>query len=121
MTYKYYIHKFVWLVGILLFCAISIVPATQAATVINNVSVESSSSNGDDQSSSISVKTVVDGKVVEDYQETSATGKLFYSSQINEDDFERIIVASTSNSSANTESSRLQELLRLLAKVSGST
>ena len=82
MTYKYYIHKFVWLVGILLFCAISIVPATQAATVINNVSVESSSSNGDDQSSSISVKTVVDGKVVEDYQETSATGKPFYSSQI---------------------------------------
>lgn len=128
MTYKYYIQKLMWLVGILLFCAITIAPATQAATVINNVSVESSSSNGNNQSSSISVKTVVDGKVVEDYQETSATGKLFYSSQISEDDFERIIVASTSDSSANTESSRLQELvslieelLRLLAKVSGST
>ncbi|OGG65514.1 hypothetical protein A3I99_04650 [Candidatus Kaiserbacteria bacterium RIFCSPLOWO2_02_FULL_45_11b] len=117
-----------WSTGVLFFCASIIASTAVAATVTNNVSVESSSDNGTNNSSSISVKTVVDGQVVEDYQETSATGKLFYSSEINEDDFVRIIVASTSNSNKEAEIARLvelmsllEDLLRLLTKISGST
>jgi len=128
MSHKHCIKIIVWSTGVLFFCASIIASTAVAATVTNNVSVESSSDNGTNNSSSISVKTVVDGQVVEDYQETSATGKLFYSSEINEDDFVRIIVASTSNSNKEAEIARLvelmsllEDLLRLLTKISGST
>lgn len=84
-----------------------------ASTITNNVIVTSSSSSRDNASASVQVRSIVNGQVVENYQEESVNGEIKYSSTINVDGVNTDIVASTTKQSI--ESLDREGLLNLIS------
>lgn len=113
-------------VGIGMFLTIILAAAPANADMIRNtVSVESDSGSNN-QSASLTVKTVVNGKVLEDYQETDPSGNIFYNSVITDDELNRQLRASTSRAESESTTAEsmealialLQQLISLLTKAS---
>lgn len=113
MKQKFNIQTIVWLSSILLFSTAGMV---QASSVKNVVSVDATS-NGAGESATIHVKTTVDGEVVEEYHETSATGQIQYESNYVDDKSTTTIIQASSSADKTETVSKLRELQQLLLKL----
>lgn len=125
MKYTHYIG--VPLLGVIVCALLFTAPPAQAGQVDNRVLVESVSSGGN-QSATVNVKTIVNGQVVEDYEKTSSSGTVSYSSHV---DIADIQASSSVSASAYQNLSNgakrealivlLRELIRLLTRAATAT
>lgn len=116
MRYSY--TKLKLSVGILFLAgALTICTAAYAEEIIHNVSVSASSDNGFEEST-LKIKTLINGEVVEDYEETSTAGDVSYTSKFNNNNvYLETSLKALATASAEETYNTLQQLLRLLEQL----
>ncbi len=100
-----------------LVCTVVLMPTQLlATTVTNNVTVKSSS--GQTSGATVEVRTIRNGVLVEDYQASSSTGNINYSSEYNSENGIVVISAvSEAGDLLKTQRNSLLEIIALLQEL----